>query len=234
MKREQTDDKRLIEVLSLSLVAALLAAVGALVFLAWLADEVLEGETRPFDDATRQAIHEWASPTLTTVMRDVSFLGSSWFLFGLTAVSVALLLMLRAKRQAMLLAITMGGSSLLDVTLKHAFQRPRPIPFFNLPAPNSYSFPSGHALASFCFYAGFAALLTARLARRQAIAMWTAAVLLVFSIGFSRIYLGVHYITDVVAGYLAALIWIVAVRFVDLELSRRKKRKRGLKDHAKH
>src|ERR1044072_8620247 len=72
--------KRYFEFVSLSLVLGLAAAIATLVFFGWLADEVLEGETRHFDDVTRAAVHTLASPALTTVMRGISFLGSTLFL----------------------------------------------------------------------------------------------------------------------------------------------------------
>ncbi|HMC29816.1 MAG TPA: phosphatase PAP2 family protein, partial [Candidatus Angelobacter sp.] len=82
--------------------------------------------------------------------------------------------------------------------------------------PNSYSFPSGHALTSLCFYGVMAGLLSARIKSLPwRIALWTAAVLLIIAIGLSRIYLGVHYPSDVLAGYLAATVWVSAVIVLD-------------------
>src|SRR6185295_8502271 len=72
--------KRLLEFVSLSLLLGLAAAIASLVFFGWLADEVLEGETRFFDTATRKAVHSLASPALTIAMRGISFLGSTLFL----------------------------------------------------------------------------------------------------------------------------------------------------------
>jgi undecaprenyl-diphosphatase len=133
------------------------------------------------------------------------------------------------RREAILFSITMCGASLLDVTLKHTFQRARPVPFFNIVAPSSYSFPSGHSLASFCFYGALAAILTTRLENlRIRIFLWTGAVILILLIGLSRIYLGVHYTTDVIAGFAAALIWIVVVAFAEQRLARRRIKKRAL------
>src|SRR5260370_1340127 len=102
--------------------------------------------------------------------------------------------------------------------------------FFSMVAPSSYSFPSGHALASFCFYGALAAILVTRLrSRRIRIALWTSSAVIILLIGLSRIYLGVHYTTDVLAGFAAALIWTVVVAFVEqrLALRRQSKRKRA-------
>lgn len=221
--------KRLsLEMLSFSLLLGLGTSIGSLGLFAWLSDEVLEGATRPFDEMTREQVHHLAFPALTTAMISISFLGSTIFLFFATTVIVILFLLRRWRRDALLFGVTMLGASLLNTTLKLAFHRQRPAPYFDLSPPNSFSFPSGHALASFCFYAGLAAILTTRIESRSVrTLMWFVATACVILIGFSRIYLGVHYTTDVIAGYSAALIWIVMVRFVEVQLSRRRLRKRN-------
>ena len=212
--------KRLFEFLSLSLLLGLAAAIGSLVFFGWLADEVLQGETRHFDDVTRAAVHTLASPALTSAMRGISFLGSMQFLTAATILVVVWFALRKWGREAKLFAITMIGASALNMTLKVAFQRPRPIPFFNLTPPETYSFPSGHSLASCCFFAGLAAILSGRVkSRRARTVIWIAASLMFLLIGLSRIYLGVHYTTDVIAGFAAALIWILVIRFVELTAS---------------
>jgi membrane-associated phospholipid phosphatase len=212
--------------LGVSLLLGLASAIAALLFFGWLTDEVLEGQTRRFDDTTRTAVHQLASPGLTVAMRGISFLGSTYFLLALTIVVVVCFLLRHWQREAMLFAITMAGGGLLDVTLKHAFHRARPVPFFNLVVPSSYSFPSGHALGSFCFYGALAAILATRLRDRSIrIALWYSSALIILLIGFSRIYLGVHYTTDVLAGFAAALIWIVVVAFVEQRLALRRQRK---------
>src|SRR5690242_4145334 len=215
-----TTRKRLLEFVSLSLLLGLAAAIGSLVFFGWLADEVLEGETRHFDDVTRAAVHTLASPALTTAMRGISFLGSTLFLTAATILMVAWFALRKWGREAKLFAITMIGASVLNTTLKLAFRRPRPIPFFNLTAPETYSFPSGHALASCCFFAGLAAILSGRVkSRRARTVIWIVAAIMFLLIGLSRIYLGVHYTTDVIAGFAAALIWILVIRFVEITAS---------------
>lgn len=220
--------KRLLEFVSLSLFLGLTVAMASIVFFAWLADEVLEGETRRFDDVTRAAVHTLASPPLTTAMRGISFLGSALFLTIATIVVVIVFVLRKWEREAWLLAITMIGASFLNTTLKFAFARPRPVPFFNLTPPETYSFPSGHSLASCCFFAGLAAILSGRIkGRRARIIIWIAASTMFLLIGLSRIYLGVHYTTDVIAGFAGALIWILVVRFVELQLARIKKRRQS-------
>jgi len=225
MSNSGANEKRRFEFLSLSLLLGLAAAIATLIFFGWLADEVLEGETRQFDEVTRNAIHQLASPMLTTIMRGISFVGSTLALTIGTIIVVVRFAMLKWSREAKLFPITMVGAGLLNVTLKLAFKRPRPVPFFNLTAPETYSFPSGHSLTSACFFGALAAILTARVkSRRFRIITWVVCTLMFVLIGFSRIYLGVHHTTDVIAGFAAALIWILVVRFVEITLARRKRR----------
>ena len=220
-----TEKKSTTELVSVSLVIGFVAAVAALIFFAWLTDEVLEGDSQRFDEVTRLAVHQFASPAMTRVMRGISFLGDSLFLTLATAAVVIWFVMKQWKREAKLFVVTMIGASLLNLTLKLAFRRPRPVPYFNLLPPESFSFPSGHSLASCCFYGALAALLAARIQRQRVrVALWIFAVTMFLLIGLSRIYLGVHYTTDVIAGFAAALIWIMVVRFVELQLARRKRR----------
>jgi membrane-associated phospholipid phosphatase len=217
---DDRNNRRFLEFLSLSLLLGLIAAVGALLFFAWLTNEMLAGETAHFDAITRDFVHQFASPTLTATMRGISFIGSSLFL---TTASIAMFIWFMSRhwrRDAYLFGITMLGAAILNTTLKLTFKRPRPVPFFNLLAPESFSFPSGHSLASFCFFGALATILAARIHNRTIhITVWTIASVLVFLIGLSRIYLGVHYTTDVIAGFTAALIWILTVGFVERRIT---------------
>jgi undecaprenyl-diphosphatase len=200
------------------LLGALLIAATALFVFGWLAEEMLEGDTRQFDAFVRTAVHQLATPGLTRLMQVFSFLGSVAAVTTMCLVVICVSHYFRHARTAALLAITMLGVAALDVALKHAFHRPRPVAFFGA-TPSSYSFPSGHALGSFCFYGILAAILTAHLPGRGAkFCVWTAAAILVGMIGLSRIYLGVHYPSDVMAGYCAGAVWVGAVGFLDRSL----------------
>src|SRR5688572_33413966 len=93
-----TNKKRLFEIISLSLLLGLAAAIGTIVFFGWLADEVLDGETRQFDEVTREAVHQIARDAMTTTMRGISFLGSTLFptiAAGAVAVCVAFRMLVR-------------------------------------------------------------------------------------------------------------------------------------------
>jgi undecaprenyl-diphosphatase len=217
---------RIIKFFGWRLLIGLICAVGGLMFFGWFASEIFEGETKVFDETVRQAINQTATPVLTKLMIFISFIGSPIFLVCLGVVVLIIFLRLRWRRAAVLFVLTMAGEIILDLTLKGFYRRARPEPFFDYALPSSYSFPSGHALASFCFYGILAWLVTARLENRTArIVIRLLAAILIFLIGFSRIYLGVHYPSDVGGGYLAALVWTVTVALGDFFFNRRKLKK---------
>jgi membrane-associated phospholipid phosphatase len=197
-----------------ALLAALAAAVVALMLFSWLADEVFEGDVAAFDARVRNAVHAWASPALTAAMRAFSIIGYQGLIAAL-AVAIVTFLWLRWRRAALWLVFSVAGALVLDLALKNAFHRPRPAPFFG-DLPHSYSFPSGHALFSFCFYGVLAGLLSARLrSPGLKVLVWVLAAALIAAIGLSRIYLGVHYPSDVLAGYLAAAVWVSSLVAAD-------------------
>jgi undecaprenyl-diphosphatase len=190
------------------------AAVLALLLFAWLGNEMLEGDTQHFDQVVREWVHRYASPGMTRAMTAISLLGYNVLIVELV-IALAVFAKLKWRRAALWLTIAMAGSLVLDLTLKYVYHRTRPTAYFGM-APHSYSFPSGHAMCSFCFYGVLAGLLSARtkpLVWRLLI--WSAAAALVIAIGLSRIYLGVHYPSDVVAGYLAATVWVGMIIVLD-------------------
>ena len=217
---------RIVEFFGLRLLIGLILAVGALIFFGWLADGIFEGELKVFDDAVRQAANRMASPMLTQFMIFVSFVGSAFVLVPLGIVAVIVFLRLKWRRATVLFFITMAGEIVLSLTLKAAFQRPRPEAFFGYELPSSYSFPSGHSLGAFCFFGILAWLISTRMESRLIrVLIRLAAVALIFTIGFSRIYLGVHYPSDVIGGYSAALVWTVTVALGDFFFQRRRLKK---------
>lgn len=197
-----------------AILGSLAAAVLALLLFSWLAEEVFEGGAVRFDDAVRAWVHQFASPSLTSAMVVISALGSQVLA---VAVVIALVIFLRLKwrRAAIWLLLTVACGLVLELTLKYAYHRPRPAPFFGA-VPHTYSFPSGHSLMSFCIYGVLAGLLSHRIRSAAVrIMVWILAAALVAAIGVSRIYLGMHYPSDVIAGYLAAAVWVSALLAAD-------------------
>ena len=200
----------------------LASALGAAFFFAWLAEEVLEGNANTFDESVRVFVHGFASESLTTLMRFITMLGSTLVLGVLCFSVVAVFIMKNWKRAAVLLTAAAAGAVILNFALKVSFGRLRPVPFFDTPLPDSYSFPSGHALYAACFYSVLAWLITARIQNKSLrILIWSLGVSLAFLIGLSRVYLGVHYPSDVIAGFAAAIVWILTVILIDFTFKKR-------------
>jgi membrane-associated phospholipid phosphatase len=189
-----------------------LVILAVLIFI-WIAGAVSGGGTVEFDAAVRGAIHARAQPALTVTMKAVTQLGGGWFLLPLGGIIVVWLAGAARRREAMLFGGAVVGANLVNEATKLFFHRPRPEPWFGYSQPITYSFPSGHAFVSFCFYLCLAEVLIREewpLLRK--IAIWGAALVLTLTIGFSRIYLGVHYPSDVLAGYVAAIAWTTLIR----------------------
>jgi membrane-associated phospholipid phosphatase len=196
-------------------------AVGSVLLFAWLAEVVLSESVVRSDENIRVFIHQFASPTLTSAMRFVTNFGDWQIVLYGTVILLGVLAYLRSFEYMKLVAITMTGGGILDGVLKDTFHRARPEAFF-IPRPATYSFPSGHALISLCFYSLLAGIISLQWRKTwQRAITWALAICAIATIGFSRIYLGVHWPSDVLAGYAAALMWMGAVRFVALKLYER-------------
>lgn len=193
----------------------LLPAGAALLLLLWLGEEVRRGGTQWFDDRIRLMVHGWATPALTTLMRGFSLMGEPKFLIIWGALVIFGQVWRGRARTALLFFITVAGAELVDQLLKLLFHRVRPAAFFGLKEPFGYSFPSGHALVSCTFFGVLAAMAAARTeSRPRRVLYYCVAAALTGAIGFSRVYLGVHYPSDVVAGYAAAVVWVFCVAWV--------------------
>ncbi len=192
------------------------AAVALAVLLAgWFASEVFEGETMAFDIAVREYIHSQASPALTGVMIGLSIVGSPLVVVSVAVATFACFLYKGFRRDALLLAVSGTLELILNTTLKLFYLRVRPEAYFDYPLPASFSFPSGHAFGSFCIYGMLGILIATHLtARPRRWAVRLAAALLVLLVGTSRVYLGVHYPTDVLAGFLLGAIVVTLVLLI--------------------
>ncbi len=176
-----------------------------------LADEVVEGESRRFDRATLLWINDHSPEWLDGPMHLVTALGYSWVVLPLLAVAVLVFYLKGWRLSAVLLLVSTAGGVFLTTVLKAVFRRARPEFFDSGYTASFYSFPSGHATVAVGFYGALTLILAYRLRGFARWAVVSGGLLLVLLIGFSRLYLGVHYPTDVLAGFLAAPLWVISV-----------------------
>jgi undecaprenyl-diphosphatase len=191
------------------LLAGLAIILVCVTFFAMLADEVMEGGTQRFDDSVLLWMNRHASPPLTGVALDFTALGSGLIVWLVLLAASVFLWSSRHRWSVGLLWVSVLGAGLINSMMKMLFQRERPHLFpWRTPYAGLSSFPSGHSMTAMVCYATLA-YLVARLAptaflRRFTIGM---AAVLILLIGMSRMYLGVHYPTDVLAGFATGLAW---------------------------
>ncbi|WBV43395.1 phosphatase PAP2 family protein [Pseudoroseomonas cervicalis] len=197
------------------MLAALLLCAGALLGFAALVDEALEGDTHAFDRTVLLALRDPADTAnpigpfwLEIMMRDFTSLGSHAVLMLIGALALGYMLLLRKPLSALLLALSFGGATALNGLLKQGFDRPRPELVSHLVEVHTASFPSGHAMLSAACYLTLGTLLAGVTPRRRLkLYVMGAAMLLTLLVGGSRVYLGVHWPTDVLAGWCLGAAW---------------------------
>jgi undecaprenyl-diphosphatase len=191
-----------------------------------LAGEVLEGETMAFDTKILQALRSPDDPSrpigppwIENALLDLTAIGGTTVL-TLVALAVVGFLLLQARyRTALVVALATISGELLNTVLKSAFNRPRPSIVPHLRTAFSTSFPSGHAMESAIVYLTLGAILMRAAESRLTKAyILGVSMLVTMLVGASRVYLGVHYPTDVIGGWIiglvwASIIWLVAQRF---------------------
>lgn len=186
---------------------AAIAIAGTWAF-ATLAGHVTSGSTQAFDNAVLRWLGAHRIPSLDPVMLDITSLGTSSVVAMVVGVAALFLWLAQHKHSAILLFVATFGGVVLNNLLKLGFGRPRPevIPWAT--TATFYSFPSGHAMSSTIVYSTVA-YLAARLQRTHAarIAISLVAAIVIFLVCLSRLYLGVHYPSDVLAGVIIGLAW---------------------------
>jgi undecaprenyl-diphosphatase len=188
----------------------LLAIAGLATFgFVQLAELVIEGRADAPDRAMALAVRRLDAPWLDQILVTVTVLGGHAML-TVSVAAVAIWLWQAGHRRTAIVVVTNAiVCQLLMVALKLYIQRPRPMLFDEITRPETFSFPSGHAMAAMATYGTIAAAVIAHHARHRAVVVACAA-LLIFTIGFSRVYLGVHWPLDVLAGFAAGVPLLVA------------------------
>ncbi len=219
------------EYLGLHLTVGLLVSLAAIALFGLIANNALGGsELTAFDHQVANELHAHAltTPAAVAALRFITELGSLRLLTGF-AVLVALLLLARRHRLlALVWLLALAGGGLLDSWLKELFPRNRPVFNVSLVHEPTLSFPSGHSMGSIVSYGMLAYLLVLVLPSfRARVAAVTSLALLVLAIGFSRIYLGAHWFSDVLGGFAAGGVWL-AFCISGIEVVRRRRHHRRL------
>ncbi len=198
-------------------VATLIATIGLaglttcliiLTVLAWLFQEILEREAFRFDTSGLLLLHQLANPSLDAVMLTITRLGDPNVVVIIVIVSLAILWWRRQQQEAKIFVIACLGAFILNTGLKLVFSKVRPQLWPHLIPETSFSFPSGHALGSLVLY-GLLAYLLATNYPKAAKLIYVFAAFLIIAIGISRLYLGVHWPTDILAGYGVGFLWMI-------------------------
>ena len=201
------------------------ACVLLLAFLT-LAGEVTEGDTQAFDNRILQALRKPDDPSrpigpvwMESSLLDLTAIGGPTVLALVVLAVVGFLLLQTRYRTALFVVLTAISGELINTAMKHAFNRPRPTVVPHLRAVYTTSFPSGHAMESAIVYLTLGAILM-RVAERRVTKIYCLgiAMLLTALAGGSRVFLGVHYPTDVIGGWIigfvwASICWLVEQRF---------------------
>ena len=220
--------RRLLARLETKLVLSFLAIAGLILSFGHIAEEMLEGDAAAFDKNLLLAFRNKADladpigpPSVEEMVRDVTALGSYAVLGLLWFATTSYLLMTGRRTWALWITSAFGGALILDNILKFGFQRPRPDIVPAAARVFSTSFPSGHATVSAAAYLTLGLLLAELNPEPRVKAYFIAlAILITVAVGVSRVYLGVHYPTDVLAGWCAGASWALVCWSVVLWLRR--------------
>src|SRR5690606_35206353 len=193
----------------LSILLAFLVGIAAVVLFVFLGDVVAAGATREIDEAVLRWAAERRTPALNGAMLEITALGSTLVLAIIAGTAAVFLWLTRHRFSVYILGFAFLAAGVLNVVLKALYDRPRPDMVPTVVTSQSPAFPSGHALSAFAIY-GTLAYLVARLepSPRLRAATWIIAALIILAVGASRVYLGVHHPSDVLAGFVIALAWI--------------------------
>jgi len=210
-----------------TLISIIIIAGGVLLFSELV--EMIQGEPQAFDRWVLLALRNPGDPAdpigpawLEIVYRDITSLGGAAVLTLMTAIVVGFLIVDKKRSAALFVLASVAGGTVLSTILKLAFARPRPDVVPHLVAVSSASFPSGHAMLSAVVYLTLGALLSrVEGPLRLKVYILSVAIVLTLLIGISRIYLGVHWPTDVLAGWCAGAAWATLCWRIALTLQRR-------------
>lgn len=190
-----------------------------------LVDELRDGEPFVFDEPILVFARDMATAGFDRTFLLFSELGYQWGVVPVDVALVAVLALRKRVREGLFAALALGGSALLNLSTKHLFARERPSLWESIAPETTFSFPSGHAMGSMTL-AWVCLLLAWRTRWRWPVAV--AALVFTLLVGLSRVYLGVHYPSDILAGWTAASVWAVSCFFLVFQHHRHPWQTRGV------
>ncbi len=175
----------------------------------WLAEDVINKEGFFFDNPVLLFLHQHATSGWDAVMIFFTTIGSARVIVPFNILVLLLLMFKKQQARVWFWVLVVGGAALMNLLAKHAFSRTRPDLWLSMLPETTFSFPSGHAMQSMAVACGVVALLWET--RWRGIAIFIA-IPFVIAVGVSRMYLGVHYPSDILAGWSASFAWVVGLR----------------------
>ncbi len=201
-------------IVTIEVLAGIFVCLLSLLIFIMFAKEILEKDTVFLDNQISLFVYTLRTPLLTKIMLLITSFGDRILLI-LAAITAIIFLIKKHHKESVLFGLALAMGTVLNIIFKNMAQRPRPL-IAPLIIENSYSFPSGHAMNSFIFYALIAYFSYHFFRNKKLTSLITAcSITIVLLIGFSRIYLGVHYFTDVFAGYIAGFWWFITILLVE-------------------
>jgi membrane-associated phospholipid phosphatase len=188
-------------------IVGLITCLLIIYLVAEISDEVLEQEAFAFDKTILLWIHSFANPTLDRIMHIVTSLNNPDIVSIVAGVALIMLLWKRCYPEAKIFVIDCAGGVVLSYGLKSVFGKTRPDLWQSAIEEVSFSYPSGHALGSTVLYGFLAYLFATRFPRFSGL-IYLLAVTLIGAVGLSRLYLGVHWPTDILGGYGIGFLWL--------------------------
>ena len=190
------------------IVVAFIVIVFPVIIFAELAEEVTERETLAYDEAILLAVNRFESPFLDSIAVAITQLGGLIGMVVLVVICAVALWLHRRRARAVFIVLSVTGAGLLNLLLKSIYQRDRPELWERLVTENTFSFPSGHAMASSAL--AFSLMVAFWHTRYRWIVVISASIYML-AVAFTRLYLGVHYPTDILAGWIVSGMWVSAV-----------------------
>lgn len=202
----------------LSIVFILFTAISFFVLKVLSSISIIKNFIANLDFLMIKFIENWRSDIFAKAITFITYFGDWKLIGGITLILLTIFAIKKYWQKFILLLGTIFGSEIFVYLIKHLIKRDRPL-FTSIIFEDGFSFPSGHSLIAVSFYGILAFFLTKKFRKKwQKIIIWMSAIIFIFLISFSRIYLGVHWLSDTIGGIIGGLIWlIIMIKFIKIQ-----------------